>query len=156
MKPSSQYMNALFAVLSLAMAGCAAMDDVISGEPWQAYAGAARPREQIVLIKTSGMRDFFSEAYIVRIDEDPVPLKKIGGYIDALPGNHRLLVAVSHRVGGPGSLMGNLTEKRDRTEIAFDAEAGRVYVVGGTIVNDKAVVWVEDEQSGKVVAGRRP
>jgi len=153
-------MNVRLAVSCLAMgtilmlSGCASMNDMIAGDPWQAYEGPAQPRNNVAIIKTSGMRDYFSEAYIFRINDRAV--EKIGGYIDTLPGHYTLEVSVTQRLGGPGSLLGTLSEKRARGTIDLDAEPGRTYIVDGRVADGKALLWIEDEKTQQVVAGTRP
>ena len=93
---------------ALICSGCASMNDMIAGDPWQAYEGPAQPRDKVAIIKTSGMRNYFSEAYIFRINDKAV--EKIGGYIDVLPGHYTLEVSVTQRLDGPGSLLGALSE----------------------------------------------
>lgn len=147
--------TALYPVcMSLLLAGCAALDDAVSGAPWRAYAGPPLASDRVVLIKSSGLRDYFSEAYVIRMDQEPVG--NIGGIIEALPGRHTLDVGVAQRLGGPGSLLGMATEKRARGTLMLEAEAGHAYIVDGRVVDDQAVLWIEDEKTTQVVAGRKP
>ena len=139
---------------ALLLSGCASMNDMVAGDPWQTYEGPAQPRDKVAIIKTSGMRNYFSEAYIFRINDKAV--EKIGGYIDTLPGHYTLEVNVTQRLGGPGSLLGALSEKHARGTSDLDTEAGRTYVVDGRVVDGVAVLWIEDEKTRLVVAGNRP
>ena len=153
MKSPGRSFLLLLSLVSL-LAGCAALNDTIAGDPWLAYPGPSLPREQVALIKTSGIRDYFSEAYIFRIND--IAVEKIGGNIEALPGTHTLEVSVTQRLGGPASLLGTLSEKRARGNITLDAEAGHVYIVDGRVVDGQAALWIEDENTRQVVAGRKP
>jgi len=138
----------------LLLAGCAALDDAVSGTPWRAYAGPSLASDRVALIKSSGLRNYSSEAYVIRMDQELVG--KIGGIIEALPGRHTLDVGVAQRLGGPGSLLGMATEKRAQGVLTLEAEAGHVYVVDGRVVDDQAVLWIEDEKTTQIVAGRKP
>jgi hypothetical protein len=48
------------------------------------------------------------------------------------------------------------TEKRARGTLTLEAEAGHIYVVDGRVVDDQAVLWIEDEKTTQIVAGRKP
>ena len=142
------------ALIELGMSGCASLNDTLAGDPWRAYAGSSLPREQVAVVKASLMRNFFSEAYVLQVNDKPVD--RLGAPVEMLPGKHILKVGVSQRIGGPGSLLGAATQKNAQGNIEVDAQAGHIYVVDGTIVDGKAVLWVEDEQLQQVVAGNKP
>jgi hypothetical protein len=141
------------------LSACAALDDTISGDPWLAYSGPPLSPDKVALIKTSGLRNFSGvasgEAYITRINDRAV--EKFGGNIEALPGSYVLVVRVTNRLGGPGSLSSALTEKQGRGSITLEAEAGHVYIVNGKVSDGQAaILWIEDERTHEVVAGKKP
>ena len=141
--------------IAILLVGCAALNDTVSGNPWRTYPGSPLPPDQVALIKTSGLRNFSGEAYITRINDRVV--EKFGGYVESLPGSYVLAVRVTHRIGGPGSLLSALTEKQGRGIITLEAEAGHVYIVDGEVADGQAaILWIEDERTHEVVAGKKP
>ena len=141
-------------IIAISLTGCAALNDTIAGDPWRAYAGVRLSGDKVALIKTSGMRSYTSETYIFLIND--ITVEKIGGYIEVLPGHYVLEAHVAQRLGGPGSLLGALSEKRAQGSIVLEAEAGRIYVVDGRVVDGQAILWIEDEKTEQVVAGNKP
>jgi hypothetical protein len=144
----------LITALAIGLAGCAALNDTVAGDPWLAYPGPAQPRDQVAVVKANLMNSLFSEAYVTEVDDRVVD--RVGAHIEVLPGQHRLKVFVKRGAGVPGSLLWAATEKSGRESLLLDAEAGHTYLVGGKVVEGKTVSWIEDEKSQQVVAGTRP
>lgn len=148
-------MNALrvlciLAVLLMLTTSCATM---------QTYPGERLPQDRVARIDRSAIHQHFF--YSLNINVAAVDgLNATGAQTEyeVLPGEHTLYVTCyssyhilvapamvsKHFVVVPGNLL------------TFRAEAGRRYKMQGEDVNELFFIWLEDMETGSVVAGRKP
>lgn len=152
-------------VLLFALSACA---------PIKMYPGPELPPDKTALITPMDAFHHFSRRSIWGKLLGPavhLGIEKFDGtkpeidYVNGIlvkPGRHTLTVNLNycdatpiHTPTGviyvPSGCDGTLTK-----DLAFDAEAGRRYLVLGLSDSGNQTYWIEDQETGRVVAGRKP
>jgi hypothetical protein len=152
-----------FASLALAMlvmslpSGCALKlpDDFAL----KAYDGPEQPREQIAVIKTRFMEDYYgvaaTQTSIAAIDfinlTDRWGASQGVHATKLLPGQYEIHLRRYSGMGcaGPSNLTG-------RQGVSLNALPGQTYIATSDYVQGKTYFWIEDQATGKIVAGEKP
>jgi hypothetical protein len=128
----------LILILSISLTSCATV---------QTYEGEELPREEVAVIKSDYWGNITVTAVVREVDG-----KYMGFYhgdIVVLPGRHLVKIRVTHSFGYLGVRVQHGT-------VLLHAEAGHTYKVGGAITSLDPWVWIVDEGTNQVVAGRHP
>lgn len=125
----------------------------------QTYTGERRPREQVAYVKGRTFKwQLFYQLDINVVAVDGVERAGAKFDFEVLPGEHTLSIAVgwsTHLLAAPLVALKGL--KVTPSQLTFRAEAGRTYKLNGEEGPDKLFfVWLGDEVSGAIVAGKRP
>ena len=115
----------------------------------QTYEGEPLPLEDVAVIKSNYWGHLTGGITVREIDGKKVGLNP--GDVMVLPGLHYVKIRVSHSLGYLGTIIANGT-------VTLYAEAGHTYRVDGRIYRggESVLVWIVDEDTGQIVAGRRP
>ena len=134
MSPLRKISNAFSLSGALLLGGC--------GGVVQTYDGPKRNANEMAILKTGVGELTFHTVWVDRVDE--ATLVRAYSEVEVAPGRHSLRVQLS------GGIV------KASTNISFEARAGRVYRLQGTIGRGGAIAWIEDERTGEIVAGDRP
>jgi hypothetical protein len=113
----------------------------------QTYEGEELPQEKVAVIKSDYWGNLVSTAVVRKVDGRSMGLDP--GDIMVLPGKHVVKIRVAHSFGSLGAHIQHGT-------VVLHAEAGHTYKAGGAITSQDPWVWIVDEGTNTVVAGRRP
>jgi hypothetical protein len=111
------------------------------------YEGETLPRDQLAVIKSSYWNHLIDTIVVIEVDGKSVGFSP--GDIIILPGEHKVKVRVNSGAGIV-SYSGTIT-------MVLYAEAGHAYKVDGKISGGEYLwAWILDEDTSKIVAGRKP
>ena len=126
----------------VAVSGC------VSVRTYQAYEGETLPKSQIAILRET--KNFYL-IYFCKTDLRTIDEKDVNwaGLVEMLPGPHKVSFRLEYVSYG--------TEYR-RGSFEFQAKAGHVYKldVAKCTSIPPLQAWIEDETTGKVVAGTKP
>lgn len=125
----------------------------------QTYTGEKLLKEQVALIQRNTIQRLLYYVLTLNVaDIDGIKPSQFQTYYEVLPGEHTLSIRViwqTHLVAAP--LVASKGLNLANNTITFRAEAGRNYRLNGEEGADKLFfVWLEDADTGSLVAGRRP
>ncbi len=140
----------VLAVLLVLTTSCATM---------QTYPGEKLPQDRVARIDRSAIHRHFSYNILINVAAvDGVNATSTQSKYEVLPGEHTLYVTchlkydlvVALAMGSKQFVIvpGNL--------LTFRAEAGREYKMNGEDVGELFYIWLEDVETGSVMAGRKP
>jgi hypothetical protein len=129
--------KALSFVSVILLSGCGTM---------QVYEGPKRASHEVAVITSNLLAGLFDTAYILQIDGKD--LGATDDNVEVLPGKHTVKIGVSTGLGYQ-QYIGNKT-------ISFEAIAGHTYQVNGKIRKGDTFAWIEDKNTGELVAGEKP
>ena len=140
----------ILAVLLVLTTSCATM---------QTYPGERLPQDRVARIDRSAIHRHFFYNVIVNVAEVD-GLKPTGVHTDfeVLPGEHTLYVTVHlsyHLLAAP-AMASKQFIITPGNKLTFRAEAGRRYKIQGEDVGELFFIWLEDAETGSVVAGKKP
>lgn len=127
------------------------------------YSGTQLSPDKIAKIK--GTHNFYLliavTAHILKVDGQEVlgevdGQKVLGEEIEIIPGNHEVIVflrAIAANTYAPGTPSEYLGEPQT---FSFIAKAGHVYKVDGNWNHRDNQIWIFDEQTREIVAGKKP
>lgn len=113
----------------------------------QTYSGPQLPRDKIAVIK-GAWNEYIIVSIVgnlLKVDGQPVS----GDEIEVLPGKREVVVFLT--AFGPGHTTSGIPQT-----FSFVAEAGHVYKVDGNWNRGDNQIWIIDEQTKEIVAGRKP
>lgn len=127
----------------------------------QTYPGPQLPREQVATLKTQFKFYAFVTIYtrVVLIDGQSKYFQEgfyLYGDVELLPGLHELEVVVVRSIGSGYFPLSPSEDYGPRRSLSFSAEAGHVYKLHGNWNSGDSEMWVVDEETGRVVAGKQP
>lgn len=126
----------------VAVSGC------VSVRTYQAYKGETLPKSKIAILRET--KNFYL-IYFCKTDLKTIDEKDVdwAGMVEMLPGPHKVSFRLEYVTWG--------SEYR-RGSFKFQAEAGHVYKldVAKCTGIPPLQAWIEDETTGKVVAGTKP
>ena len=132
----------LFVLVFAAVSGC------VSVRTYQAYEGETLPQSKIAILRETTHFYVVSICLtnLLTIDGNDVNRASI---VELLPGFHKVLFRLEFESYGANSRRGSFE---------FEAEAGHVYKldVAKCTGIPPLQAWIEDETTGKVVAGTKP
>ena len=142
-----RYLTGLTVLVVMSLVpGCTAVFEATASK---AYEGPTLPREDIAVITTKFVEDFYIlwavDTKILSIDGKKVDRKSA----EVLPGPHDLVL-------GRGSAGGDFYPITDASSVHFNARAGGLYVALSDWYRSKTWYWIEDEATGELVAGTKP
>lgn len=110
------------------------------------YSGTQLPPEKVALLKGAWNEYFISSVvgHIRKVDGKDA----YGGKVEILPGKHEIVVYLA--IIGPGSITNGIPQT-----FTIIAEAGHTYKVDGNWNKGDNQIWIVDEQTGKIVAGKK-
>ena len=112
----------------------------------QTYEGPKLPPEKVAVIK-SGSSDLFNSATVHAVDGVESGFNMVNAVI--LPGEHRIKIR-PYKTTGIASYWAYRT-------VLLNAEAGHTYIALGKIIDEETIfAWIEDAETGLVVAGTKP
>ena len=112
----------------------------------QTYEGPKLPPEKVAVIK-SGSSDLFNSATVHAVDGVESGFNMVNAVV--LPGEHRIKIR-PYKTAGIASYWAYRT-------VVLNAEAGHTYKVAGKIIDEDSIwVWIEDKDTGQIVAGSKP
>ncbi len=128
------------ATIILAIAGCSTA---------RTYTGEQKPLEKISVLKGAWNIHVFSQVFgtVVNVDGNDVSGKD---KVELLPGKHEVSVGLVYMPLTGQQVRG----KAQKFNIV--TEAGHVYIVDGNWNDGNNQIWIEDENTGKIIAGRKP
>ena len=113
------------------------------------YDGPELPREKVAVLKGSTGGIFGNAAGIATVDGRSTGFNDM--QVTVLPGKRTLDIEVIYCEGYPVQVCHEVP-----SVLSFEAEAGHTYIAKGKIVSGVANVWLEDAETGEVVAGYEP
>jgi hypothetical protein len=112
----------------------------------QMYQGPEQSPENVAMIK--GHDHPISPVAVYAVDGVETGFNKISAVV--LPGSHYLTIYLSQ-------MKNPLITYHARGTVILNAQAGHVYQVRGKIIDEDNVwIWIEDENTGQIVAGEKP
>lgn len=115
------------------------------------YKGPDLPEDEIAVIKTAGVDYygvFIRDTYFTAVDG--IATDYLTNQVHVLPGSHNFSVRETLHIGCGGYKVYGM--------IGFEAEAGHEYeiLVRQTTFSQDVFIWVEDLDTGEIVAGNKP
>ena len=112
----------------------------------QTYEGSELPPEKVAVIK-AGSIDFFNSATVHAVDGVESGFNIVNAVV--LPGEHHIQIR-------PYKFTGIASNWAYRT-VLLHAEEGHTYIGLGKIIDEETIyAWIEDAETGLVVAGTKP
>ena len=139
MHPVRNVTLVILPALLLLLPGCAIQ---------KTYSGPELPDSEIAVIEEGFMGAFAPRVVISAIDD--LERDSMAAYMSVKPGRHMLELNLVSCAGYPVVICTNLASKT----LVLDAEAGQAYVVRGKFAAQKAVFWIEEDGSNRVVSGQ--
>lgn len=133
-------------VLRLALLSCLLVV-LVACTTVQTYSGPQLPRDKIAVIKGAWNEYIIVSVYgsVLKVDGQTVS----GDEIEVLPGKREVVVFLT--IIGPGQIVSGIPQT-----FSFIAEAGHVYKVDGNWNRGDNQIWIINEQTKEIVAGRKP
>lgn len=130
----------IFLTIILAIAGCSAT---------RTYTGEPKARENIAILKGSWNIYFLSQVFANVGSVDGKDINS-SSEVEVLPGEHEVSAYLGIMYSYGGQAVGELQSFK------IKVEAGHVYVIDGDWNDGKNLIWIEDENTGKIIAGNKP
>jgi len=112
----------------------------------QTYEGPELPPEKVATIQAEP-NTIFDQATVYAVDGVESGFNQINAVV--LPGEHTIKIRLD-------KLRGLVSYWTYRT-VTLNAEAGHTYIVLGIIIGEDTVfAWIEDKDTGLIVAGNKP
>jgi hypothetical protein len=112
----------------------------------QTYEGSELPPEKVAVIK-AGSIDVFNSATVHAVDGVESGFNIVNAVV--LPGEHLIMIR-------PYKFTGITSYWAYRT-VVLNAEAGHTYTALGKIIDEETIfAWIEDAETGQIVAGTKP
>lgn len=125
----------------------------------QTYPGERLPQARVARINVlTTHRHFLYNLNIIVKAVDGVNIGKADMTYEVLPGEHTLYVICQswyHVLAAPVMASKQFTVVPGNF-LTFRAEAGRRYTMNGEDIDEVFYIWLEDVETGSVVAGRKP
>lgn len=117
----------------------------------QTYDGNRLPPDQVARLTCASSYYFVAtrSCYIQKVDDRTLP--DSGREVDLLPGKHEVVVFLKTTAH-----TNQRQTYRGPQTFSFIAAAGHIYTVDGSWFSDGHSMWIIDEQTKEVVAGRKP
>jgi hypothetical protein len=125
----------------------------------QTYPGERLPRDRVARIDRSAMHQHFLYNLNINVAAvDGVNATSTQTTYEVLPGEHTLYVTFYssyHILAAPVMASKQFVVVPGKF-LTFRAEAGRKYKMNGEDIDEVFYIWLEDVETGTVVAGRKP
>jgi len=126
----------------------ATMISIMGCTTTRTYTGEQRPVETISILK-GAWNEYFIESvsgHVATVDGKDV---RASDKVEVLPGKHEVSVFLVNRSTG-------LTFTGKPVNFSIITEAGHVYIVDGNWNSYDNQIWIEDENTRKIIAGEKP
>ena len=112
----------------------------------QTYEGPELPSEEVAILKAD-MSNIFHTAIVYAVDGIESGFNQANAVV--LPGEHIITIRIDKILG--------IVSYWAYRKVALNAEAGHTYIVSGKIIEEDSIfAWIEEKETGLIVAGKKP